>query len=895
MSERKSEYQVRKEKLEQLRARGVNPYVENFDKTHTIGDVISLYDAKTDLRDSEVIVSSPVMQVSTAGRVTLFRTHGKLSFARIQDGTGEIQVLFHKDNCSIDMAGEHMAEVGLWEQGTSAYKFFEKMIDVGDFVWVRGEVFRTHKGELTIFAPQFTLLTKALLPLGDKFHGIEDMDTRLRKRYLDVVFHSDVRDMLYRRSKFWQEMRNFLLKHSFMEVETPILETTTWWADANPFATHHNALDLDVFLRISCWELRQKRLMVAGFEKTFEIGRIFRNEGMSPEHAQDYTQMENYRAYADYRQMMALVKDMYMHIIDTVYPHKNRKFTIRGYDVDFNQEWQEIDYATIIKEKTDIDIFTATEEQIEKKLTELHVKYEPHNRIRLIDTLRKYCRKQLSWPAFLVNVPTFISPLAKSKIDKPELTNRFQVIIAGSEVGNGFSELNDPLDQRSRFEEQQAMRDAGDDEAQMADREYVEALEHGMPPTAWFGVSERLFCFLEDKPIREAQYFPLMKPEHDTTWSEPVIASETKWSAAIQDSIIYKDNLTADDREIYKKIRLECLLNEKDAFGDKYDIEAAFTEQEWKDKLRPWRYVVVAFDKKIPVAMMVVMPWKDDNSIGGIFGVYVNEKYRKQGIAKHMMQMCLSHIFDALQLDTARIDVLTTAPIAKSFYDTLWFVQTETIEEDINWKQHTAIRMELTKDAYTKIATSSATPRNDVTYTNLPSTSDAQALADKYLTETRKHCEQVGKIMQYFAKKLWQDQDARYIAGLLHDVDRDHIGKDPHKHLGEEFEKIVGEIDLSDQLIADIRSHYTEKTGVPVDLLIRKYLSAVDELSGLMYAYSLMRPEWFVGMEAKSVMKKIKDKKFAAGVDREHVRNCEKYLNIPLEEFIPQVIEALVS
>jgi len=724
MTERKSEYQVRKEKLEQLRARGINPYVENFDKTHTIGDILASFENKADLRDSEVIVWSPRMQVSTAWRVTLFRTHGKLSFARIQDGTGEIQVLFHRDNCHIDVAGEHMAEVWLWEEGTSAYKFIEKYIDVGDFIGVSGEVFRTHKGELTIFAPQFMLLTKTLLPLGDKFHGIEDMDTRLRKRYLDVVFHSDVRDMLYRRSKFWQSMREFLLKQSFMEVETPILETTTGWADANPFATHHNALDLDVFLRISCGELRQKRLMVAGFEKTFEIGRIFRNEGMSPEHAQDYTQMENYRAYADYRQMMTLVKDMYMHIIDTVYPHKNRKFTIRWYEVDFNQEWQEIDYATIIKEKTQIDIFTATEQDIEAKLTELQVKYEPHNRIRLIDTLRKYCRKQLSWPAFLVNVPTFISPLAKSKVDKPELTNRFQVIIAGSEVGNGFSELNDPLDQRARFEEQQAMRDAGDDEAQMADREYVEALEHGMPPTAWFGVSERLFCFLEDKPIREAQYFPLMKPEN--------IWSSSSWKS--------------EATEGSSTINLDSSLH-----------------SEWQ------------------------------------------------------------------------------------------------------------------------------------TYDNLPSKTDAQSLADKYLTETRKHCEQVGKIMQYFAKKLWQDTDARYIAGLLHDVDRDHIGKDPSKHLGEEFEKIVGEIDLSDQLIADIRSHYTEKTWVPVDLLIRKYLSAIDELSGLMYAYSLMRPEWFNGMEAKSVMKKIKDKKFAAGVDREHVRNCEKYLNIPLEEFIPSMIEALVS
>jgi len=890
MSERKSEYQVRKEKLEHLRVRGINPYVENFDKTHTIRDIIASYDPKADLRNSEVIVWSPVMQVSTAWRVTLFRTHGKLSFARIQDGTGEIQVMFHRDNCYIDVAGEHMSEIGSWEEGTSAYKFFEKYVDVGDFVWVRGEVFHTHKGELTIFAPQFMLLTKALLPLGDKFHGIEDMDTRLRKRYLDVVFHSDVRDMLYRRSKFWQSMREFLLKQNFMEVETPILETTTWWADANPFATHHNALDLDVFLRISCGELRQKRLMVAGFEKTFEIGRIFRNEWMSPEHAQDYTQMENYRAYADYRQMMALVKDMYMHIIDTVYPHKNRKFTIRWYEVDFNQEWQEIDYATIIQEKTSIDIFTATEQEIESKLRELNVKYEPHNRIRLIDTLRKYCRKQLSWPAFLINVPTFISPLAKSKIDRPELTNRFQVIIAGSEVGNGFSELNDPLDQRSRFEEQQAMRDAGDDEAQMADREYVEALEHGMPPTAWFGVSERLFCFLEDKPIREAQYFPLMKPEHNPS-KETVIARSGS-DVAIQDMITYKDNLSPDDREIYKKIRLECLSCEKDAFGDKYDVESAFTEQEWKDKMQKG-YLILAFDKNVPVGIMRAMPRKEDPSVGGIFAVYVNESYRSQGIASHMLQKCIHHIFTTLNLKKVRLDVFESAPIAKSFYEKHWFKAVWSKETEINGKIYPDIVMELTKDDYSKITTSSTTPRNDVVYTNLPSTSQAQALANKYLTDTLQHCEQVAKVMQHFAHKLWQDQDAWYIAWLLHDIDRDYIDKDPTRHLGEEFEKIVSEVDLPAQLIADIRSHYTEKTGVPIDILIRQYLASVDELTWFIHAYSLMRPEGYSGMESKSVIKKLKDKKFAAGVSRDHCRYCETLLNIPLAEFIPEVIGAL--
>lgn len=227
MQERKSEYQVRKEKCDQIRQRGINPYVESFDKTQTIASITATYDASTDLRDSEQIVEKPTTTVQTAGRVMLFRTHGKLSFARIQDGTGEIQVMLHRDNCTIDVNGSLMQEVGTESSGSSAYKFFEKMIDVGDFVGIRGEVFRTHKGELTIFAPEFVLLTKALLPLGDKFHGIEDMDTRLRKRYLDTVFHTDVRDMLYRRSTFRQAMREFLLKQSFMEVETPILETTT--------------------------------------------------------------------------------------------------------------------------------------------------------------------------------------------------------------------------------------------------------------------------------------------------------------------------------------------------------------------------------------------------------------------------------------------------------------------------------------------------------------------------------------------------------------------------------------------------------------------------------------------------------------------------------------------
>ncbi|MBP8017127.1 lysine--tRNA ligase, partial [Candidatus Gracilibacteria bacterium] len=303
--------------------------------------------------------------------------------------------------------------------------------------------------------------------------------------------------------------RDFLNSKDFMEVDTPVLENTTGGADARPFETHHNAFDMDVFLRISAGELWQKRLMVAGFEKIFELGRIFRNEGISPEHAQDYNQVEVYWAYADYKDMMKLVKEMYLSIIDKVY--SKRQFKIRNFDLDFNKEWYEIDYTEIIKEKTGIDIFKSSDQEIIDKLVELNIKVEDNNRTRMIDYLWKYIRKGIAGPAFLVNEPKFTSPLAKSDFKNPEITHRFHVIIAGSEVGNGYSELNDPIDQEERFTSQQKLRDSGDEEAQMADIDFVEALKYGMPPTAGFGISERLFSFLEDKPIRECQTFPLMK------------------------------------------------------------------------------------------------------------------------------------------------------------------------------------------------------------------------------------------------------------------------------------------------------------------------------------------------------------------------------------------------
>ena len=326
------------------------------------------------------------------------------------------------------------------------------------------------------------------------------------------MLDDELRDLFVKKSKFWNAIRSFMLAEGFLEVETPVLENTTGGADARPFKTHHHALDMDVYLRISAGELWQKRLMVAGFNKVFEIGRIFRNEGMSNEHAQDYTQLEFYLAYANFEDGMKLVERMYKHVAGETFG--TLKFTIRGFEVDLGGVWERYDYAETIKKFTDVDVHSASLDDIEAALNRLKVVYEKKgwNRVRAIDNLWKFCRKQIGGPGFLINVPVEMSPLAKLSAGK-KTVEQFQPIIAGSEVGKGYSELNDPIDQAERFQTQQGLRDAGDDEAQMYDRDFVEALEQGMPPTCGFGVSERLFAFLANRPIREAQLFPLMRPK----------------------------------------------------------------------------------------------------------------------------------------------------------------------------------------------------------------------------------------------------------------------------------------------------------------------------------------------------------------------------------------------
>ncbi|MFH0892289.1 MAG: lysine--tRNA ligase [Candidatus Falkowbacteria bacterium] len=486
--EKINERDERLSKLQELRKNDLNPYPSRSGRTHLASEVLKNFE-KIQENNGEVVL---------AGRLMTKRSHGNLNFANLLDVSGPIQIAVSKKE--LDSA--------------ESYKIFDKLIDMGDFVEVTGVCFVTHKGEKSLMVKSWKLLSKAIRPLPEKWHGLKDEEEKLRKRYLDIMLNGETRDMIEKRSKFWNSIRNFLLNKGFLEVETPVLEVTTGGADARPFVTHHNALDMDVYLRISTGELWQKRLMVAGLEKTFEIGRQFRNEGMDAEHLQDYTQMEFYWSYADYKMGMDLVEELYKHVARETFG--TLKFKIRGFDIDLDKKWAIYDYRDTVREKTGIDILNTDIKAIEAKLKELKIDYDKKgfNITRAIDNLWKYCRKSIAGPGFLVGVPLAVSPLAKKMTDRPELTERFQPIIAGSELGNGYSELNDPVDQATRFAEQQKLREAGDDEAQMADPEFVEALEHGMPPTCGFGMSERVFSFLMDRTARECQIFPLLKPKH---------------------------------------------------------------------------------------------------------------------------------------------------------------------------------------------------------------------------------------------------------------------------------------------------------------------------------------------------------------------------------------------
>jgi lysyl-tRNA synthetase class 2 len=473
---------ARIQKLEEIKKMGIDPFPAHASRTHLVNEFQKDY--------------STLKKATLAGRLLNLRSFGKLSFAKLQDESGEIQIILSKDKLD-----------------TPDFALFKKL-DAGDIVEVSGIPFTTKTQEKSLSVDTLKLLTKSVRPLPEKWHGLSNREERYRRRYVDFIVNKERRELVAQRSRFTENLRTFLKENGFLEVETPIFENTTGGAEAEPFTTHYNALDIDVYLRISL-ELPLKRLIVGGFEKIYEIGKVFRNEGVDLEHLQEFTHFECYRAYWDYEKLMSFVEEMYTFLLKKTF--KKTALNFQGKKIDFTSPWPKKSFHDLFLEyvKTDLKDID-TKEAAQNLAQKLDVKIEKQMGLgRILDQIyKKKIRPFIINPIFLIDHPVEISPLAKRKPQDPQKTERFQPIFLGSEVGNGFSELNDPLDQRKRFEEQTQLRKSGDKEAHMMDVDFVEALEYGMPTCAGFGVSiDRLFMFFAELPsIRDTLTFPYMKP-----------------------------------------------------------------------------------------------------------------------------------------------------------------------------------------------------------------------------------------------------------------------------------------------------------------------------------------------------------------------------------------------
>ncbi len=489
MEKSKDTIEKRREKLAKLREDGVHLFPNGRTVPHTVGDI------RAAIADTSETLTEETPEFIVAGRMMAINKFGKSSFIRFRDRTGQLQAYVRKDRI-----------------GDEAYALF-KQLDVGDFVRMRGGVFQTKTGEWTILASELTLLAKATRPLPEKFHGLRDPEKRYRKRYLDLIMNADVRAIFIKRAAIIQSIRNFFLARDFLEVETPMMQPIPGGAEATPFSTHHNALDMELFLRIAP-ELYLKRLVVGGFERVFEINRNFRNEGVSTRHNPEFTMVEFYQAHATYEDLMAMTREMFIQAATDVLGGPG--LTYQGETIDFGAEWRRLTLADALSEMGGVDQGLLRDKEGLLRFAESKgIKLDKNRRLgklitKLFDLL---VEPKLIQPTFITGYPVEVSPLSRRSDAEPDLTDRFELFIAGKEIANGFSELNDPEDQAARFMQQVEDRDAGDAEAHLMDRDYIEALEYGMPPTAGEGIGiDRLaMLFTDAASIREVILFPQMK------------------------------------------------------------------------------------------------------------------------------------------------------------------------------------------------------------------------------------------------------------------------------------------------------------------------------------------------------------------------------------------------
>ncbi len=522
---------VRREKMEAFRGQGVAPFGHRYEVTDYAADIKQKHEG---LEGEE---EGP--EVHIAGRLMAIRGHGKATFCTLNDRTGNIQVYF-----KIDVLGE------------AKYKNEFRKLDIGDIVGIRGVAFKTHRGEVTVRVEDFDLLSKSLRPLPEKFHGLQDVDIRYRQRYLDLIVNQDVRDTFRKRNQVIKSIRSYLDERDYLEVETPVLSTIAGGAAARPFITHHNALGIDLYLRIAT-ELSLKRLIVGGMDRVYEIGRIFRNEGMDVRHNPEFTSIEFYQAFADYSDMMDITEGIVVNAARTVLG--TPVINYQGVEIDLSKV-RRVSMNDAVKEATGKDFLSCqTVEEARQMADEAGIPYEPRHGIGgiLNQAFEEKVEETLMQPTFITGHPTEISPLAKRNVEDPRITDRFEFFIYGRELANGFTELNDPIDQEGRFMDQLEQREAGDDEAHVMDRDYITAMEYGLPPTGGVGIGiDRLVMFLTDAAsIRDVLLFPTMKP----------LDSEKKAMAAAAETASAEE--AAPEKIDFSKVEVEPL------FADMVDFD----------------------------------------------------------------------------------------------------------------------------------------------------------------------------------------------------------------------------------------------------------------------------------------------------------------------------------
>lgn len=512
---------IRREKMEAFREIGVAPFGHRYEVTDYAADIKANNEGLNGEEEGP--------EVNIAGRLMAIRGHGKASFCTLNDRSGNIQVYF-----KIDVLGEEK------------YKKEFRKLDIGDIVGIRGIVFKTHRGEVTVRVEDFELLSKSLRPLPEKFHGLQDVDIRYRQRYLDLIVNQDVRDTFRKRNKIIKSIRDYLDARDYLEVETPVLSTIAGGAAARPFITHHNALDIDLYLRIAT-ELNLKRLIIGGLDRVYEMGRVFRNEGMDVRHNPEFTSIEFYQAFADYTDMMDITEGIVVNAAKTVLG--TPVINYQGVEIDLSKV-KRISMNDAVKEATGKDFLAcSTVEEARKLADEIGVPYEARHGIGgiLNQAFEEKVEETLMQPTFITGHPTEISPLAKRNAEDPRITDRFEFFIYGRELANGFTELNDPIDQEGRFEDQLKQREAGDDEAHVMDRDYITAMEYGLPPTGGVGIGiDRLVMLITDAAsIRDVLLFPTMKPigqdKPQNQSANEVVASEANQTAAKPEKIDFSN------------------------------------------------------------------------------------------------------------------------------------------------------------------------------------------------------------------------------------------------------------------------------------------------------------------------------------------------------------------